>query len=707
MRIFGVTGTENDGVLTSKQQRALNDRQALTVIKVKKHWIKYGERSPYPLVAMPTGFGKGRVVSHLIQEKKLHTLLVVGTKNILLDQSADVLTSLVSDETAQAKWSVLPNPMGDVVLATWQGLGSHLRHNPKVTMKYGLAVVDEVHNMGTKQRLQMMERLRPHHVVGMTATAYRSSGDFRTPESYGFKIVDSMPLPECINKRWLSPLIGLCIDTAITLPGNVLHGGYFNAREAERAIRGHPKLFPWIADDLATRFLPQGMKTIIVVNRVNEEACIIAERLMKRGFKVGLAVNKAAAKRLSGRFITLDAIRRYKLPHSHPDSIQVLISPQVIGEGFDAPATECVVWASPTMSALRYTQVVGRGARRCLGKKYCLVIDYVYLIENYGYSYNFSQFLPKEDIRELENGLLYVGPEDVGKTITLPSSYIDRARMVSVMGLQSRTHQLAGDWLMVTQIAKEIGRGLKWIRARISQDFPTAHEFRKGFDGKVVPHYSPEVLEKLRELARLESQSGDWLSVPQIAKETKRSQAWVKRRLTDYFPNEGERRLTQNGHPGVHYPKEIVSELKKMADAEHEAQDWLNATQIARIEEVKRSDAWVTKFVKDNFPNQGELRLDKGGNLVLHYPPEVVRKVIDQIKKVQNFLTIEQMATQIGRVTKWVRARLEEHSLRDKGLKRNKDSQVLLFPPSVFAKLNQLSKEQGNSRPHRKGKKLK
>jgi superfamily II DNA or RNA helicase len=422
-KIYGTTGTKKDGLLSTEQQRALDRRQSQCVKRVQDYWGTQNGSGLYPEIAMPTGFGKGRVVHRLLKSSKHDQILtIVGSKNILLDQSQDVLAGLAMDDTGESDFSILPDLSGRTVLATWQGLTSFSRKHTK-RPGFGLGVIDEVHNIGTRSRTELLKWLKPEHVVGLTATSHRASGEFRAPEDYGFTVVDSMPLPECIDKRWLSPLLGVCVDTQVMLPAAVRSKGPLNQRLVSRALRQHPHLFNDIANDIADRFLPSGMKTVIVVNRVNEEACVIAKELMDRGYKVGLAVNQKAAKELCDRFITLDAIRRYKLPHDHPESIQVLISPQVIGEGFDAPATECVIWACPTMSHVRYTQVIGRGSRRCWMKKYCLIVDYVYMIENYGYSLNFAQFFKKEDLQELDNGLMYVGPENEASSLEIPLSF--------------------------------------------------------------------------------------------------------------------------------------------------------------------------------------------------------------------------------------------------------------------------------------------
>jgi superfamily II DNA or RNA helicase len=56
--------------------------------------------------------------------------------------------------------------------------------------------------------------------------------------------------------------------------------------------------------------------------------------------------------------------------------IQVLTNCQVLTEGFDVPATSCVIVARPTKSRGLYQQMVGRGLRRHPGKGECVVIDF-------------------------------------------------------------------------------------------------------------------------------------------------------------------------------------------------------------------------------------------------------------------------------------------------------------------------------------------
>ena len=701
-KIYGTTGTKKDGLLSSEQQKALDRRQYLCTKRVQDYWATQNGSGLYPEIAMPTGFGKGRVVHRLLKSSKHDQILtIVGSKNILLDQSQDVLAGLAMDDTGESSFSILPDLSGRTVLATWQGLASFSRKHTK-RPGFGLAVIDEAHNTGTRQRIELLKWMKPEHAVGLTATSHRASGEFRAPEDYGFKVVDSMPLPDCIDKRWLSSLAGLSIDTGVMLPAAVRQGvGELNQKKMAQALRRYPELFGNIAKDIADRFLPSGMKTVIVVNRVEQEACVIAKELMDRGYKVGLAVNQKAARELCDRFITLDAIRRYKLPHDHPESIQILISPQVIGEGFDAPATECVIWACPTMSNVRYTQVIGRGSRRCWMKKYCLIVDYVYMIENYGYSLNFAQFFKKEEMQEMEGGFMYVGPKQNGSPIQLPSRFTQGGRIVSVIDLRRiNTTPLADDWLSIPTLAAEIERSATWLREQLQEKFPEMGEMRKprGKVGAISLHYPPEIRPKVRKLAEGAS-AGNWLTCSHIAQLVEKSNSWVERRLLA-FSGDMEMRFGERNVLYPHYPPFVVKKIQKLAEAFEPAADWLTIRQMGSS--LDRSDSWVqTKLEGLGLISLAETRIAPGGKAELHLPPLVLSRLKEEdsgTKDAGNWLPVLSIAGKLKVSHFLVTQKLDEHFPNEGEMRvGGNNKQSMHYPPQIVKKLKPLmGKPAGN-----------
>jgi ATP-dependent helicase IRC3 len=60
----------------------------------------------------------------------------------------------------------------------------------------------------------------------------------------------------------------------------------------------------------------------------------------------------------------------------HNGDIKVLTNCNLLTEGYDEPATDCLLMARPTKSTGLYIQMAGRGTRLYPGKQDCLVIDF-------------------------------------------------------------------------------------------------------------------------------------------------------------------------------------------------------------------------------------------------------------------------------------------------------------------------------------------
>ena len=57
--------------------------------------------------------------------------------------------------------------------------------------------------------------------------------------------------------------------------------------------------------------------------------------------------------------------------------MKVLCVVDVLNEGVDLPFIECLLFLRPTESKRVFFQQLGRGLRRCVGKNYCTVIDFI------------------------------------------------------------------------------------------------------------------------------------------------------------------------------------------------------------------------------------------------------------------------------------------------------------------------------------------
>lgn len=445
-RTYGSTGVVGkDGLLSLEQQALLDQIQSETADACMTSLEALQPGEAFPLVAMATGIGKGKIIHEVISRQRAlkpdsKILVIAGTKLVLVHQAQETLKAYqenngggillesedleqetedtkdvedtISDEEEFQGYSVgkYGDKGKDVQVATIQTIQSEKTKGTLNPREFDLVIVDEVHNIGTKKRLAAVKNFSK--MVGFTATPYRHSGLMKAPAMYGFNIIKSLPLPEAQELGLLPSLYALQINTSeiIDLIPTTA-SGKIDYVALEKMLKKNLELRPFIVDRIAPIITSEGRKykTVIATNFV-WESYVLAQLLKAKGISVGLAINQYTAKNIHTEEIpAVDTIRRYKLPSDEPESIQVLISPYVTSEGFDAPCTEILVWASPTDSHLRYTQYTGRLARRAEGKACGIVVDCLYQTKQYGWSYNFGMWM-KNNVTRLDNGILYLGP---------------------------------------------------------------------------------------------------------------------------------------------------------------------------------------------------------------------------------------------------------------------------------------------------------
>lgn len=129
-----------------------------------------------------------------------------------------------------------------------------------------------------------------------------------------------------------------------------------------------------IVGDVVTNYAKycKGMQTVVFVVDV-EQAREASNLLNESGVKaIALSANNTDVERQ-------EAISAFKRKE-----IQVIVNVDLLGEGFDCPAIECVVMARPTMSYGLFSQQFGRAIRLLDGKQYGLIIDMVGNVKRHG-----------------------------------------------------------------------------------------------------------------------------------------------------------------------------------------------------------------------------------------------------------------------------------------------------------------------------------
>jgi hypothetical protein len=177
----------------------------------------------------------------------------------------------------------------------------------------------------------------------------------------------------------------------------------------------------------------------------------------------------------------------------------------------------------------------------------------------------------------------------------------------------------ADDWLIITHVARALGRSRDWVQRRINHD--TAED-RLTPDGRIAPHYPPREIKRLKiwKEGPPPPPAGDWLTIGAMVARLECSWGWVELHVQ---AEAAEVRVSRSGHARTHYPPAEFDRLHKLRNAQVPAGDWLTVRAIKR--QVGRSQRWVERRVD---PALAQDRVCAANGRVLpHYPPSEVERL--------------------------------------------------------------------------------
>lgn len=214
---------------------------------------------------------------------------------------------------------------------------------------------------------RVAERYPNSIMVGLTATPCRLDGK---PLSKFFDtMIEVINTKQLIERGYLSPYLYYApsnIDASeLSMSSN---GDYSKESLAQASFSAR------IVGDNIEQYkrLAMGKRNVVfAINRTHAES--IKDRYLKEGISAELItgdLDSTSRKKMVERFTTGET--------------KVLVSIDVISEGFDLPAIEVVSLLRPTASTSLYLQQVGRGLRICEGKTHAIILDHVNNYQRHG-----------------------------------------------------------------------------------------------------------------------------------------------------------------------------------------------------------------------------------------------------------------------------------------------------------------------------------
>jgi len=318
-----------------------------------------------PLVSLPTGTGK-TIVFGAVTKERGGRALVLAHRDELLKQAADKI-SLIYPEAEIGRIKAEENDFEDkqIVCASVQTLTRPKRLEQLAHAGFDTIIIDEAHHAPALSYRRIMDYLGfmdgdpSRLVLGVTATAGR--GDGVGLGNVFEKIVYQTNVLTMIRAGYLSDIRGIRIRTEADLSGVATRKGDFVESQLSLVINT-----PERNQAVVGAFLQHA------ANRKTIAFCV--DIAHSEDLAQAFNDNGVIARALSGK--TPGDEREEILKAFSRGEIQVISNCQILTEGFDEPAVDCILMARPTKSSTLYTQCIGRGTRLYPGKNDCVVIDF-------------------------------------------------------------------------------------------------------------------------------------------------------------------------------------------------------------------------------------------------------------------------------------------------------------------------------------------
>ncbi len=331
------------------------------------------------ILSAATAFGKTVVCSYLIAQRKVSTLILLESTD-LVDQWIDELNRFLSidEEPPTYKTKTGRVKKRKTVIGTYQAgvdkttgivdvamIGSVYRKGgvfPDLD-RYGLVIMDECHHAASAQAQQVLRQVKSKYIYGVSATPVRSD----KLEKINYMMLGPIRHQYTPKEHALRQGIDLFVRPRFTrvvdLSGEKpeIHRAYEMICESDDR---NSQIIKDVRDCL------NAGRTPVILTRLKKHAKFFFDCLSDSARHVFLLYGDNTQRQNQ-------EIRKEMLSIPREENMLLIATGQKIGEGFDFPRLDTLMLASPVKFDGRLIQYVGRLNRSFEGKQNVIVYDYV------------------------------------------------------------------------------------------------------------------------------------------------------------------------------------------------------------------------------------------------------------------------------------------------------------------------------------------
>ncbi|HVS30993.1 MAG TPA: DUF3427 domain-containing protein, partial [Thermoanaerobaculia bacterium] len=293
------------------------------------------------------------------------SLLFVAHRREILDQSLVTFRQVIRDGSFGEKYVDGHRPEEwRHVFASIQSLNAL---DPATIQPdaFDVVIVDEFHHAAAPTYERLLQHLRPHVLLGLTATPERTDG-VSVLEWFDGRIAVELRLWDALDRGLLSPFHYFGIHDTVDISHVAWKRGRYDEKELENVYTGNDA-------------------RVLQIIAALQEKIVNASQMRALGFCVGVHHAEFMAERFRAAGIPAEAVlgttdsddRDRALRRLKEGEINCLFAVDIFNEGVDVPQVDTVLFLRPTESALIFLQQLGRGLRRARDKQCLTVLDFI------------------------------------------------------------------------------------------------------------------------------------------------------------------------------------------------------------------------------------------------------------------------------------------------------------------------------------------
>jgi superfamily II DNA or RNA helicase/HKD family nuclease len=354
------------------------------------------------LVVAPTGTGKTLIAAFDYARQpftgRRPRLLFLAHREELLRQARDRFRHVLRDESFGDLLGGGEEPSSfDHLFATIQSFRSRALLESQDAAHWEYAVLDEAHHVPAESYRDIVASLRPHILLGLTATPERMDGESILPW-FDHRIADEMRLWHAIERQYLVPFDFYGVHDGTDLSTLTWSRGSYAVGELEEQYLGNRRRANLVLSQFCEVYGEWRQARALGFCVTIAHARFMAQVFREGGISAAAITSDSPAE---------ERVRAASMLRNR--EVNVLFTVDLFNEGVDIPEIDCVLFLRPTESSTVFLQQLGRGLRLDTGKTNCLVLDF---IGNQRREFRFDQKFNalfggtrQQVIREIETGI--------------------------------------------------------------------------------------------------------------------------------------------------------------------------------------------------------------------------------------------------------------------------------------------------------------